>query len=128
MFWDKLKQFGSNFLGLGGKNNSGIGGLVNKARNFIGTGMNFLKSNPVKSIVNSVSEYLPSVGSFYKDVKKYGSIANNMMNENGLGKMADRFVKNKVEPTIERISKTTLDRPPNPFDPIANVDTGNLFA
>ena len=91
MFWDKLKQFGSNFLGLGGKSTGGLGGLFNKARNFIGNGMNLINSKPLKNIVNSVSEYLPSVGSFYKDVKKYGSIAINLLNENGLNKMADRF-------------------------------------
>ena len=127
-FWNKIKQFGSNFLGLGGKRNSGVSGLINKAKSWIGSGMNFINSKPVKSLVDSVSEYLPSVGSFYKDTKKYGSIANNLLNQNGLNKMADRFVKNKVEPSIERVNRNAMQRKENPFDPIDNVDTGNLFA
>ena len=126
--WNKVKNFGMNFLGLGGKRNGGVSGLVNKAKNFIGSGMNFISSKPVKSLVDSVSQYLPSVGSFYKDVKKYGSIANSMLNQNGLNKMADRFVKNKVEPSIERVNRNAMQRKENPFDPIENVDTGNLFS
>ena len=127
-FWNKVKQFGSNFLGLGGKRNGGLSGLFNKAKSFIGNGMNFINSKPVKSIVDSVSQYLPSVGSFYKDVKKYGSIGNSLLNQNGLNKMADRFVKNKVEPSIERVNRNAMQRTENPFDPIGNVNTGNLFS
>jgi hypothetical protein len=131
-FWNKIKNIGMNFLGLGGKRSggSGIGGLVNKARDFISGGMKLVNSKPLKSVVNSISEYVPQVGDFYKDVSKYGSIANNLLNKNGLNTSADRFIRNKIEPSIERVERASIrDRRKRPdYDPIDDVGTGNMFA
>jgi hypothetical protein len=130
-FLNKIKNIGMNFLGLGGKRSGGIGGFVNKARQFLSKGMNIINSKPLKSVVGAVSQYLPGVGDFYKDVKKYGSIANNLLNSNGLNKMGDRFIKNRAEPTIEKLERVSLKdrRRQNPdYDPIDDLGTSNMFA
>lgn len=130
-FLNKIKNIGMNFLGLGGKRSGGFGSLVNKARQFLSKGMSVVNSKPLKSVVGALSEYFPSVGDFYKDVKKYGAIANNAMNQNGLSKMTDRFIKNKAEPTIEKIERVSLKdrrRQNQDYDPIDDVGTSNLFA
>ena len=65
----------------------------------------------MKSVVDSVSQYIPSVRSYYDDAKKYGAIAGNMLS-GGLSKKADRFLKkDKVAPTIERVPRVEFRRP-----------------
>lgn len=109
MFGDLLKS-ASKWLGLG-KKDSNLGGLFNKAKNFVGKGLNFLRSAPVKNVVQSVSQYIPSARSYYDDAKKYGSIASNLMN-GGLQKKAERFIKKeKPAPTIERVPRVEFRRP-----------------
>lgn len=102
--WKGIKSFGQK-LGLG-KEVGQLGGLFNKAKSVVGQGMDFLRSKPVKSIVNSLSQYMPSVGEYYNKAKQYGGIASNLMS-GGLQDKANRFIKNP--PTIERSQKK------NPF-------------
>jgi hypothetical protein len=102
--WKGIKSFGQK-LGLG-KEIGSLGGLLNKGKSMLGKGMDFLRSAPVKGIVKSLSEYMPSVGDYYNKAKQYGSIASNLMS-GGLGEKANRFIKNP--PTIERSQKK------NPF-------------
>lgn len=101
-FLKGIKGF-ANKLGLG-KEVGQLGGLFNKAKGYVSQGMDFLRSKPVKSIVNSLSEHMPSVGSFYKDANKYGSIVSNMM-RGGLDRKADRFMKQP--PSIERVRQSS---------------------
>lgn len=116
-FWNKAKDLFSN---LGKKH--GIPGIFNKAKHFVNTSMDFLKSKPVKNVMESVSKYLPSAGSFYNDAKKYGAITSNMMS-GGLDKKLDRFIKhNKTEPSIERVPRQELARNSNMFgDVFGNI-------
>ena len=109
MFGSLLKSLGEKF-GLT-KKSSPIGGLFSKAKNWISGGLDFLRSKPVKSVVDSVSQYIPSARSYYDDAKKYGSIASNFLN-GGLAKKADRFLKkDKAVPTIERVPRVEFRRP-----------------
>ena len=109
--WNKAKSF---LGGLTKKHN--INGLFTKAKNLVNNGMSFLHSKPVKNVMESVSQYLPSAGSFYNDAKKYGAITSNMMS-GGLDKKFDRFIKHKKEePTIERVPRQELSRQPNMFN------------
>lgn len=122
MFGSWLKS-ASKYLGLG-KKDSPLGGLLNKAKSFVGKGLDFLRSKPVKSVVDSVSEYIPSARSYFDDAKKYGSIASNLLN-GGLQKKADRFIKrDKVAPTIERVPRVEFRRP-GMFEP--QQESANLF-
>ena len=105
-----LWKSASKWLGLG-KKDSNIGGLLNKAKSFVGKGLDFLRSSPVKDVVKSVSQYIPSARSYYDDARKYGSIASNLLN-GGLQKKADRFIKKeKAVPTIERVPRVEFRRP-----------------
>lgn len=113
MFSNLLKS-AARVFGLG-KQARDFSGLVNKARSVIGTGMNFLRSAPVKSIVKSISEHIPTVGQYYNDAKKYGAIASNLLN-GGVDRKIDRFARQgKSEaPTIERVPRQMIRRS-NPF-------------
>lgn len=115
-FWSKAKEF------LGGlSKRHGTSGLFHKAKSALSHGMDFLKSKPVKSIVDSISHHVPTARTYFDDAKKYGNIVSNMMN-GGLEKKLDRFVKhNKPETTIERVPRQELARKPGMFD------TGGLF-
>ena len=109
MFGSWLKS-ASKYLGLN-KKDSPLGGLFQKAKSFVGKGVDFLRSAPVKNIVQSVSQYIPSARSYYDDAKRYGSIASNMLN-GGLAKKADRFIKKeKAIPSIERVPRVEFRRP-----------------
>jgi hypothetical protein len=89
-----------------GKNSNGIHGFLNKAKNFIGTGMNILNSKPIRGLVDSVSQHVPGVGSLYKDFKKYGNVANNLLN-GGAEKMGERFIRDS--PILRQMDR--WDRP-----------------
>lgn len=122
MFGNLLKS-ASQWLGLG-KKNSPIGGLLNKAKSFVGQGLNFLRSAPVKNVVQAVSKFAPTVGDYYKDAKKYGAIASNALS-GGLAKKADRFLKKeRPEPTIERVPRVEFRRPGMFEEP---QESANLF-
>lgn len=109
MFGSLLKSVGK-YLGLG-KKDSNFGGLLNKAKSFVGQGLDFLRSKPVKSVVDSVSKYLPTAGQYFNDAKKYGAIASNLLN-GGLTKKLDRFVKQeRATPTIERVPRVQFRKP-----------------
>lgn len=95
--FEKAKQFATK-LGLG-KHVSQLGGLFHKARKFVTGGLDLLKSAPIKSLVQNISQFAPSVGGYYNDAKKYGGIVSNLMN-GGLEKKIDRFIKHPT--TIER--------------------------
>ena len=113
----------SKHLGLG-KQSSPLGGLLHKAKSFVGKGLDFLRSAPVKNVVQSVSQYIPSARSYYDDAKKYGSITSNLLN-GGLAKKADRFIKKeKAVPTIERVPRVEFRRPGMFDEP---QETASLF-
>lgn len=87
---------GKQALGLGKRSNkdSGFGGLIKKAGSFISNGLRTLNSSPVKGLVSSVSKYLPVVGEAYSGLKKYGNIANNVVNGGAAERKGERMVKN----------------------------------
>ena len=120
-FLKGIKSFGQK-LGLG-KGIGQIGGLFDKAKSAVSQGMDFLRSKPVRNIVGSLSEHMPSVGSFYKDATKYGSIVSNMMS-GGLDKKADRFMKKP--PSIERV-RYDEDMPKKKYKEPEFVSASSLF-
>ena len=115
--WNKAKSF---LQGLSKKH--GVSGLFQKAKSVIGKGMDILRSKPVKGLVQGLSQYLPTAGTYYNDAKKYGSIVSNLMN-GGAERKADRFVK-RASDSIER-----QPRLPPRQDPFADPENGGgLFA
>ena len=111
MFGDFLKR-ASKSLGLG-KQYGALSGLFQKARGLVNTGMNFIKSEPVRNLIGSISKAHPTAGQFFNDAKKYGSIVSNLMN-GGLEKKIDRFIQQNNKPsapTIERVPKVQFRRP-----------------
>ena len=109
MFQGLFKRL-SDSLGLS-KRNSPLGGLFQKAKGLISGGLDFLRSKPVKNVVDSVSQYIPSARSYYDDARRVGAIAGNLLG-GGLAKKADRFLKkDKVAPTIERVPRVEFRRP-----------------
>ena len=104
MFGSLFKSIG-NALGLT-KRSSPIGGLLNKAKGWVSSGLDFLRGKPVKNVIEKVSEYLPSVRSYYDDARKYGAIVGNALSGNALSKKADRFIKkDQAIPSIERVPR-----------------------
>ena len=99
--WKQAKGF-AHKLGLG-KHVHNFSNFVNKARHAVGHGMEILKSAPVRNLVGHIAEHAPTVGSYYNDAKKYGSIVSNLMN-GGFEKKIDRFIKQP--PSIERVRQT----------------------
>ena len=115
MFGDLFKKIGAS-LGLT-KRNTPLGGLFNKAKGIISSGLDLLRSKPIKSVVDSVSQYIPSVRSYYDDAKKYGAIVGNVLGGNALAKKGDRFIKkDRVTPTIERVPRVEFRKPSSMFD------------
>lgn len=118
MFGELFKRLGSS-LGLT-KNSSPIGGLLNKAKGWVSSGLDYLRGKPVKNIIDKVSEYLPSARSYYDSAKKYGAIASNLLSGNALGKKADRafdrIVRDRAVPSIERVPRNEIVRPAGIFD------------
>ena len=90
-FFKSLFNYGKQALGLG-KRNGQFAGLFNKAKDFVSSGLSALNSSPVKSIINSVSSYLPQVGDLYKGFKKYGNIANNVLG-GGAERRGERIIR-----------------------------------
>ena len=90
-FFQNLLSNAASSLGFG-KNTKGIGGLINKAKTFIGSGLSALNSKTGKGIVNAISQYAPSVGAAVGSLKKYGNIANNILG-GGAEKTGERFIK-----------------------------------
>jgi ribosomal protein S17E len=88
-------------LGLN-KHVSNFSNMFNKAKHVVNNTMDILRSSPIKSLVNKVSEYIPSAGSYYNDAKKYGGIVSNLMS-GGLEEKPKRFIKHP--PSIERNQK-----------------------
>lgn len=115
MFGELFKRF-SDSLGLT-KRNSPLGGLFNKAKGIVSSGLDFLRSKPVKNVVDSVSQFIPSVRNYYDDAKKYGAIVGNVLGSNALAKKGDRFIKKeKATPTIERVPRVEFRKPSSMFD------------
>ena len=102
--WKQAKGF-AHKLGLG-KHVHNFSNLLSKAKHFVGHGMEILKSSPVKNLVGRIAEHAPTVGSYYNDAKKYGSIVSNLMN-GGFEKKIDRFIKQP--PSIERVRQQSND-------------------
>ena len=92
-----------------GKNTKGFGSLVNKAKNIIGSGLSILNSKAGKGIVNAISEHAPSVGEAVGSLKKYGNIANNILN-GGAEKYGERYIKQS--PILSQMDR--WDRPTKP--------------
>lgn len=118
MFGDLLKKIGSS-LGLT-KRDSPIGGLLNKAKGWVSSGLDWLRSKPVKNVIDKVSEYIPSARSYYDDARKYGAIVGNTLNSNALGKKADRafdrFIRrDQAIPSIERAPRPEPQAQPSLF-------------
>ena len=95
--FNKAKGMVSNFLG----KNPKIGGLVNKAKEFVGNVSNIYNNKNVKNLADSVSKFMPSVGDFYNKGKKYANMADNFINKGGFDKAANRYLK-KIENSIEK--------------------------
>ena len=91
--WDKIAEWGKKALGLTGKSN-GLSGLIHKAKNFVSNGMKTLNSSPVKNIISTVTKYAPMVGDLFGSAKKYGNIANNVLNKGGIQKTVERKFNN----------------------------------
>ena len=120
MFGDLFKRIGGA-LGLT-KQSSPIGGLLNKAKGWVSSGLDYLRSKPVKNVIDKVSEYLPSARSYYDSARKYGAIVGNALSGNALGKKADRALdrfikKDQVVPSIERAPRNEIIRPAGMFEP-----------
>ena len=88
---------------------SGIGGLINKAKDFVGSGLKAITSRPIKGIVDSVSHFLPSVGNAYNSIKKYGHMANNFLN-GGLETKGERAIK--ASPLLSQVDRIGRVEPP----------------
>jgi hypothetical protein len=123
MFGELFKKIGGA-LGLT-KRSSPIGGLLNKAKGWVSSGLDFLRGKPVKNVIDKVSEYIPSVRSYYDDARKYGAIVGNALSGNALGKKADRALdrfikKDQAIPSIERVPRAVAPAPGMFDQPQAN--------
>lgn len=116
-FFKSLIDYGKQALGLT-KRNHGMSGLINKARNFVSSGLNALNSSPVKSLVSAVSNYLPQAGDLYKGFKKYGNIANNVLNGGAVEKRGERVIKDS--PLLSAIDRMGNVERPSPFRDYVN--------
>jgi hypothetical protein len=104
-FFKNLFNSASAALGLG-KGTSGIGGLINKAKSFIGSGLSALNSKPGKAIVGALSQWAPSVGDAISSAKKYGHMANSLLS-GGAEKVGERFIQSS--PILQQMDR--WDRP-----------------
>jgi len=92
-FISKFLSGAASMLGLNKNNKGGLGGLLNKAKSFVSSGLSALNSSPVRKIVSYLSPQLPGVGEVFTGLKKYGNIANNVLN-GGAQNFSERFIKN----------------------------------
>jgi hypothetical protein len=107
-FFDKLLSGASSMLGIG--KSGGIGGLLNKAKSFIGKGMHFLNSKTGKGLTSALGSVLPGVGDVLGSVKKYGNIANNVLNAGGAERAGERYIK--ASPLLSQIDRWDSRRMP----------------
>ena len=118
MFFKNLLHSAKQVLGIGKRSNSGLGGLINKARNFTSSAMGALNSSPIKSLMGSISQHVPQVGDLYKSFKKYGNIANNMLNNNGGEKYGERTIRNS--PLLASMDRVGSVQIPSSFNSGSN--------
>ena len=115
MFWKSLVNFGKQALGGLNKSGGGIGGLLNKAKSFVSNGLSALSSKPAKSIINAVSQYIPGAGDAYASLKKYGHMANNLLN-GGADKAGERYIKQS--PLLSRMDRLgSMEKPADWHNP-----------
>ena len=95
-----------------GKNTNGVGGLLNKAKTFINSGLSALNSKTGKNILGAISQYAPSVGEAVGSLKKYGNIANNILN-GGAEKKGERFIKQS--PILAQMDRWDMPTKPVKF-------------
>jgi hypothetical protein len=129
-FFDKFLSGASSMLGIG--KSGGFGGLLNKAKSFIGKGMDFLNSKTGKNLVSTIGSVLPGVGEAFGTVKKYGNIANNVLS-GGAQKAGERYVK--ASPLLSQIDRWDQKRIPSiektrrrPDDDGGEMGLNSLFA
>ena len=105
-FITKFLSGASSMLGFGKNNKSGLGGLLNKAKSFIASGLHNLNSRPIRNLVKIISPSIPFVGDVFNSMKKYGNIASSVLN-GGAKRFSERYVKNS--PLLSEIDR--WDRP-----------------
>ena len=106
MFLKHLSNFGKQFL----SKHKGIGGFLNKARSFMSTGMGVLNSAPVKSLLGTISQHAPGVGDVFKDIRKYGNIANNVLNNDAVHRKGERVIRSV--PLLSAIDRHSIEKAP----------------
>jgi hypothetical protein len=111
-FFDSLVKGASSILGLNKKGGNGIGGFLNKAKTYIGKGMSFLNSKTGKNLVNTVSSVLPGITDAVGSAKKYGNIANNILN-GAAEKKGERFIKQS--PVLQQMDRWDQPTKPSKF-------------
>lgn len=89
-FFNKLKSGVMDLFGLGKTNNSNQS-LLNKAKDWVRGGLDFLKNKNVQKGVDLISNLTGSNAprDFFMDAKKYANIGSNLLS-GGLGKKLDR--------------------------------------
>ena len=105
-FFKNLLSGAASALGFSKSGAGGIGGLINKAKNFIGSGLSALNSKTGKNIVGAISQFAPSVGEAVGSLKKYGNMANNFLG-GGAERKGERFIKQS--PILSQVDR--WDRP-----------------
>lgn len=116
-FFQKLLSDTASSLGFG-KNTKGIGGFLNKAKNFIGSGLSALNSKTGKGIVNAITQYAPSVGAAVGSLKKYGNIAQNILGD-AAEKKGERYIKQS--PILMQMDRWDQPTKPAKFHTIEKV-------
>ena len=105
-FFSKIRDALS---GLG--KNLGSSPLFTKAKEFISGASDFLKNKNTKSIVDSVSKFIPQAQDYFKSAKDFTNMGNQFLNKGGLEKSFNRSMSGlPTARSFDDISKKFQDR------------------
>jgi len=84
-FFSKIRDA---LTGLG--KNLGSSPLFTKAKEFVSGASDFLRNKNTKSIVDSVSKFIPQAQDYFKSAKDFANMGNQFLNKGGLEKTFNR--------------------------------------
>ena len=104
-FFSKIRDALS---GLG--KNLGSSPLFTKAKEFISGASDFPKNKNKKSIVDSVSKFIPQAQDYFKSAKDFSNMGNQFLNKGGLEKSFNRSMSGLPARSFDDIAKKFQDR------------------
>ena len=126
MSWfDKVKDFGRSFFSLG-KNALSFGrNALGKVHQYAAKANNVLNNRLVRGLVKGASEYIPEIGSAYKEARKLGHMTGNF------GRMGQEYLS-KSKKFMDTLPKRgehhiTVERKPKRDKNKEDTVFGNIF-